>query len=144
MAFDSVQTLNTVIAVPAPLIKLISLLFDPKGIIKKYSNFVGSPIKLNGIKVNDIQPVWLLDPKKVGVDEHIQFYRFISNSYDSPRFTLHYKVNWCRTLISDEHVYKPLKSFGSRRTCRSAFERYFTSPRASLACLNCRAIRKLA
>lgn len=63
-----------------------------RGIIKKYSNFVGSPILLNGTKANDIQPLWLMEPKQVGADEHIQFYRFISNSYDSPRFTLHYKV----------------------------------------------------
>lgn len=64
-----------------------------RGIIKKYSNFVGSPILLNGTKANDIQPLWLMEPKQVGEDEHIQFYRFISNSYDSPRFTLHYKVS---------------------------------------------------
>lgn len=35
------------------------------GVIKKYSNFVGSPIYLNGQKANDIQPLWLLDPKEV-------------------------------------------------------------------------------
>lgn len=63
------------------------------GVIKKYSNFVGSPIFLNGQKANDIQPLWLMDPKEVKMDQHIQFFRFIGNSYDSPRFTLHYKVS---------------------------------------------------
>lgn len=64
-----------------------------KAVIKKYSNFVGSPILLNGNKANDIQPLWLMDPKEVQMDEHIQFFRFVSNSYDSPRFTLHYKTD---------------------------------------------------
>lgn len=75
-------------------------LFSKLAVIKKYSNFVGSPIYLNGKKANDIQPLWLLDPKAVQPDEHIQFYRFISNSYDSPRFTLHYKVSRFRAIYN--------------------------------------------
>lgn len=70
-----------------------------KAVIKKYSNFVGSPIFLNGQKANDIQPLWLLDPKEVKQDQHIQFYRFVSNSYDTPRFTLHYKVSYYFHII---------------------------------------------
>ncbi|XP_055382259.1 heat shock protein 75 kDa, mitochondrial [Condylostylus longicornis] len=64
-----------------------------KAVIKKYSNFVGSPIYLNGKRVNDIQPLWLMDPKDVTSEQHIEFYRFIGNSYDIPRFTLHYKTD---------------------------------------------------
>lgn len=64
-----------------------------KAVIKKYSNFVGSPIYLNCNRANDIQPLWLMEPKDVQMDEHIQFFRFIANSYDSPRFTLHYKTD---------------------------------------------------
>lgn len=62
-------------------------------VIKKYSNFVGSPIYLNGKKANDIQPLWLMEPKDVTVDQHREFYRFVGNSYDMPRFTLHYKTD---------------------------------------------------
>ncbi|KAK5650863.1 hypothetical protein RI129_001892 [Pyrocoelia pectoralis] len=62
-------------------------------IIKKYSNFVGSPIFLNGKKVNTVQPLWLLDQKNVTTQQHNEFYRYISNSFDVPRFTLHYNVD---------------------------------------------------
>lgn len=61
-------------------------------VIKKYSNFVGSPILLNGQKANDIQPVWLMEPKDVTKEQHDEFYRFIGNTFDTPRFILHYKV----------------------------------------------------
>lgn len=34
-----------------------------------------------------------MEPKEVTAEQHIEFYRFISNSYDKPRFTLHYKTD---------------------------------------------------
>ncbi|XP_045763811.1 heat shock protein 75 kDa, mitochondrial [Maniola jurtina] len=64
-----------------------------KNIIMKYSNFIGSPILLNSEQINSIKPLWLMEPKEVTQEQHIEFYRFISNSYDKPRFTLHYKTD---------------------------------------------------
>lgn len=64
-----------------------------QNIIKKYSNFVSSPIFLNTEQVNSIKPLWLMEPKEVTKEQHIEFYKFISNSYDKPRFTLHYKTD---------------------------------------------------
>lgn len=64
-----------------------------KTVIKKYSNFVGSPIFLNGKKANDIQPLWLMEPKDVTKEQHVAFYRFVGNTFDTPRFTLHYKTD---------------------------------------------------
>ncbi|XP_046394482.1 heat shock protein 75 kDa, mitochondrial [Ischnura elegans] len=64
-----------------------------KGVIKKYSNFVGSPIFVNGKQVNVIQPLWLMDPKDVKQEMHDEFYRFVSNAYDRPRFSLHYTTD---------------------------------------------------
>ena len=64
-----------------------------KDIIKRYSNFVGSPIYLNGEKINSVQALWLLDPKTVTKEEHNEFYRFVSGSYDLPRFTLHFRTD---------------------------------------------------
>ena len=34
-----------------------------KDVIKKYSNFVGTDVILNGQKTNQLRPVWLMDPK---------------------------------------------------------------------------------
>lgn len=64
-----------------------------RSVIKKYSNFVGSPIFLNGNRANEIQPIWLMEPKGVTSDQHNEFYRFIGNTFDTPRFTLHYKTD---------------------------------------------------
>lgn len=62
-------------------------------VIKRYSNFVGSTINMNGSKANTVQPLWLMDAKKVTAVMHDEFYRFISNAYDKPRFILHYKTD---------------------------------------------------
>ena len=64
-----------------------------KDIIKKYSNFVGSDVNLNSTKVNTLKPLWLMDPKEVDEDTHADFYRYISNGFDKPRFTLHYRTD---------------------------------------------------
>ncbi|XP_077293548.1 TNF receptor associated protein 1 [Arctopsyche grandis] len=71
-----------------------------QGIIRKYSNFVGSPIFLNGQKANSIQPIWLMDPKEVTPEQHTEFYRFVGNAFDIPRFTLHYKTDAPLTIRS--------------------------------------------
>ncbi|XP_012140839.1 TNF receptor associated protein 1 [Megachile rotundata] len=62
-------------------------------LITKYSNFIGSPIYLNGKRVNTIQPLWTLDPKDITQMQHQEFYRFIANCLDSPRFVLHYTTD---------------------------------------------------
>ncbi|XP_034476159.1 heat shock protein 75 kDa, mitochondrial [Drosophila innubila] len=64
-----------------------------RAVIKKYSNFVGSPILLNGKQANEIKPLWLMDPQSTTKEQHQDFYRFISNSFDMPRFTLHYNAD---------------------------------------------------
>uniref|UniRef100_A0A1B6FTU8 Heat shock protein 75 kDa, mitochondrial n=1 Tax=Cuerna arida TaxID=1464854 RepID=A0A1B6FTU8_9HEMI len=64
-----------------------------KDVIQKYSNFVGSPIYVNGTQINTIQPLWVMDPKQVTPEMYTEFYRFVGNTYDSPRFVLHYKTD---------------------------------------------------
>jgi TNF receptor-associated protein 1 len=64
-----------------------------RDIIKKYSNFVGTDVTLNGVKVNTLQPVWLMEPKEVEAGLHDDFYRYVSGANDKPRFTLHYRTD---------------------------------------------------
>eukprot|EP00088_Acartia_fossae_P034299 TRINITY_DN3518_c1_g1_i1.p2 TRINITY_DN3518_c1_g1~~TRINITY_DN3518_c1_g1_i1.p2 ORF type:complete len:697 (-),score=200.61 TRINITY_DN3518_c1_g1_i1:120-2210(-) len=64
-----------------------------RDVIKKYSNFVGSSINLNGNTTNSLRPVWLMDPKEVTTEMHEEFYRYISNAFDKPRFKLHYRTD---------------------------------------------------
>lgn len=66
---------------------------DVKDVIKRYSNFVGSSLRVNGTKVNTVKPLWLMEPKEVTPVEHDEFYRFVANAYDRPRFVLHYKTD---------------------------------------------------
>lgn len=62
-------------------------------VIKKYSNFVSNPIFLNDERVNELQALWLADPKDVTQEQHDEFYRYIANTYTKPRFTLQYKAD---------------------------------------------------
>ena len=64
-----------------------------KDIIMKYSNFVGTDVSLNGAKINNLKPLWLMDPKEVEPSLHEDFYRYISGANDKPRFTLHYRTD---------------------------------------------------
>lgn len=64
-----------------------------RDVVKKYSNFVGSPIFLNGNQLNLVQPLWLMDPKEITDEQHIEFYRYIANSFDIPRFKIHFKTD---------------------------------------------------
>ncbi|KAG8506458.1 Heat shock protein 75 kDa, mitochondrial [Galemys pyrenaicus] len=62
-------------------------------VVTKYSNFVSFPLYLNGRRVNTLQAVWMLDPKDVGAELHEEFYRYVAQASDRPRYTLHYKTD---------------------------------------------------
>jgi len=62
-------------------------------IVKKYSNFVGFPIKLNGKPVNTVKALWTLSKNEITEQDHKEFYQFISHAYDEPLFHLHYAVD---------------------------------------------------
>ncbi|XP_038055297.1 heat shock protein 75 kDa, mitochondrial-like [Patiria miniata] len=67
---------------------------DVKDIISKHSTFVGMPIFLNGKQMNTTQALWTKDPREVSDQQHEDFYQFLThNSYDKPRYTLHYKTD---------------------------------------------------
>eukprot|EP00048_Salpingoeca_helianthica_P018186 m.241202 g.241202 ORF g.241202 m.241202 type:complete len:704 (+) comp24100_c0_seq1:72-2183(+) len=64
-----------------------------KGIIKKYSNFVGFPIYVNGEQANTVKALWTVPPGEATPEEHEQFYRLISNAFDKPQYTLQYRTD---------------------------------------------------
>lgn len=95
-------------------------------IIKKYSNFVGFPIFLNGVCINTVQPLWTLDPKQVTEEEHEEFYRFISNAFDKPRYHLHFKADAplnIRSIFYIPERLPELHGMGSVETGISLFSR---------------------
>ncbi|XP_030263524.1 heat shock protein 75 kDa, mitochondrial [Sparus aurata] len=64
-----------------------------KEVVTKYSNFVSFPIFLNGRRLNTLQALWMMEPKEISDWQHEEFYRYISESYDRPRYTLHYRAD---------------------------------------------------
>jgi HSP90 family molecular chaperone len=64
-----------------------------ESVLKNYSNFVGFPIELNGRVVNTVKPLWLSNAKDVTPEENAEFYKFIANAYDEPRYTFRYATD---------------------------------------------------
>eukprot|EP00462_Mataza_sp_D1_P018710 CAMPEP_0175141596 /NCGR_PEP_ID=MMETSP0087-20121206/12233_1 /TAXON_ID=136419 /ORGANISM="Unknown Unknown, Strain D1" /LENGTH=707 /DNA_ID=CAMNT_0016425109 /DNA_START=142 /DNA_END=2265 /DNA_ORIENTATION=- len=62
-----------------------------EGIVKKYSNFVGFPIYLNDDKVNTVAAIWTQTDSTE--EQHLDFYRYIANAYDTPFFRLHFRTD---------------------------------------------------
>jgi len=62
-------------------------------VIKKYSNFVGFPIKVNGEVVNTVKPLWTMNKKDITETEHKEFYQFVAHAYDDPSLHLHYHTD---------------------------------------------------
>ena len=64
-----------------------------ENIIRKYSNFVGCPIFLNNEKINTIDAIWTKNNTEVTDQEHLNFYQYIANAYDTPPFRLHFQTD---------------------------------------------------
>ncbi|PBC32216.1 heat shock protein 75 kDa, mitochondrial [Apis cerana] len=88
-------------------------------LITKYSNFINSPIYVNGKRINTVQPLWMLDPKDITSLQHKEFYRFIGNCFDSPRFILQYSTDVplnIRAILYFPEQKPPLFDFSKNET----------------------------
>ena len=61
-----------------------------RNILRKYSAFVPFPLKLNGEQINTTEAVWLRSKNEITDQEYGGFYRFQTNSFDEPRYRLHF------------------------------------------------------
>uniref|UniRef100_A0A8C1KWH6 Heat shock protein 75 kDa, mitochondrial n=1 Tax=Cyprinus carpio TaxID=7962 RepID=A0A8C1KWH6_CYPCA len=64
-----------------------------KEVVTKYSNFVSFPIFLNGRRLNTLQALWMMEPKEISEWQHEEFYRYVAQAHDKPRYTLHYRAD---------------------------------------------------
>ncbi|KAJ1833340.1 hypothetical protein LPJ63_002850 [Coemansia sp. RSA 2711] len=77
-------------------------------IIKKYSNFVGFPISVGGEKVNTVEALWTKSKSAITEEEHKNFYRFVSHSWDDPMYHLVYQADGPLSIRSI--LYAPSKN----------------------------------
>lgn len=64
-----------------------------KDIIKKYSNFVAFPVLVDGIEVNTVSAIWAKDKNSVSKQEYNDFYKYVANAFDTPKYTLHFSAD---------------------------------------------------
>lgn len=64
-----------------------------KEVIKKYSNFVSFPIKVNGDPVNTVSAIWTEDKNTLTKQQYTDFYKFLSNAFDEPKYTIHFRAD---------------------------------------------------
>ncbi|MES1910913.1 MAG: hypothetical protein MHM6MM_003432 [Cercozoa sp. M6MM] len=63
-------------------------------VLRRYSNFVGFPLFLNGKRINTVDALWRRSPSEVKQEEHEQFYRLVANAYDEPMLpSLHFRAD---------------------------------------------------
>lgn len=60
-----------------------------RSIVRRYSNFVGYPIRIGGEQINTIQALWTRNKKDITEDEYVEFYRFVASAADTPVYTMH-------------------------------------------------------
>ena len=39
------------------------------------------------------QALWMMEPKEISEWQHEEFYRYVAQAYDKPRYTLHYRAD---------------------------------------------------
>ncbi len=62
-------------------------------IVRKYSSFVPFPIKIDNEAANTVQALWTRNPKEIGDGEYTEFYKFVANAVDEPRYRLHFTAD---------------------------------------------------
>lgn len=64
-----------------------------ESIIKRYSNFVGFPIELNGKSVNTISAIWTRSKSELTDADYDEFYKFIGHDIDPPQYRFHFTAD---------------------------------------------------
>ncbi|UXR64061.1 molecular chaperone HtpG [Bdellovibrio bacteriovorus] len=67
-----------------------------KSLVKKYSDFIAHPIKMQGEKedetLNSQKAIWLKSPSEVSKEEYKEFYQHLTQDWNEPLRTVHYKA----------------------------------------------------
>ncbi len=71
-----------------------------RGIVQRYSNFIGFPIDFNGDHLNTVGAIWLKNKKEVTPEEYNSFYQFIAHTDAEPMDTMHFSAEAPISLAS--------------------------------------------
>lgn len=64
-----------------------------ENVIKKYSNFVPFPIKLNNEQINKISAIWREPKASIKDDQYIEFFKFFANTSEQPISWVHFSAD---------------------------------------------------
>jgi len=64
-----------------------------ESIIKKYSNFIPVPIKLEGKQINQTKAIWAEPKSSLKEEDYTEFYKFLTNLSDEPLSRLHLMID---------------------------------------------------
>ena len=64
-----------------------------KGVVERYSNFVGFPVLVGGERVNTVEALWLKSKSEVTEEQYKEFYQFSAHAFDDPRYTMHFAAD---------------------------------------------------
>ncbi len=67
--------------------------FQVERVVKRYSNFVAFPIKLNGAALNTVQALWARPKSEIKEEEYKEFYEFLGHDPDAPLARLHFTTD---------------------------------------------------
>ena len=67
--------------------------YKVKGLITRYSNFVGFPILLDGKRINEVEALWLKNKSEIPDEEYKAFYQFAGKAFDEPTYRLHFSAD---------------------------------------------------
>lgn len=67
--------------------------YKVKGLITRYSNFVGFPILLDGKRINEVEALWLKSKSEISDEEYKAFYQFAGKAFDEPTYRLHFSAD---------------------------------------------------
>ena len=62
-------------------------------IIKKFSQFIAYPIKLNGAQINSLGAIWSREKREVTMDEYERFYEQLASTKIPYKYMLHYSTD---------------------------------------------------
>ncbi len=64
-----------------------------RGVLRRYSNFVGFPIQFNGERLNTVEAVWMKSKNDVKPEEYQEFYKYIAHTDEDALTYMHFSAD---------------------------------------------------